>query len=128
MRTFLRAATRALNSTRVLVVSDGDGATRRALRAEASAVLGPRALWMDDHVPPWYAADYDTPSERATHARSAVEQRLCARARRFVGSLAAPSTHAICHLRQKGGRGGSGGPPPCGDALGRTLPARWAFF
>ena len=45
-------------------------------------------------------ADFDTPSERSTHARSFVELQVCARARRFVGNLAAPSTHAVCHFRE----------------------------
>ena len=125
----LRTAARMLNSTRVLVVSDvGDDSA--GLRKAGDELLGERALWMDDHVPPWYATDFDTPLERTTHARSMVELRVCARARRFVGNLAAPSTHAICNLRGSSKGGGRAGraPPGCEDALGRTLPARWAFF
>ena len=115
--------------TRVLVVSDA-GDDSAELRKASDELLGQRALWMDDHVPPWYATDIDTPLERTTHARSMVELRVCARARRFVGNLAAPSTHAICNMRgtSKGGGRAGRAPTGCEDALGRTLPARWAFF
>jgi len=120
----LRAAARMLNASRVLILADIDAAERRRLRTESEAIFEGRALWMDDFVPPWYTTDFDTPSDRATHARSAVELRLCAKANRFVGSLAAPSTHAVCHLR--GAKAAGGG--ACDDALGRALPARWGLF
>ena len=119
-RTLLAAAARSLNGTRVLVIGDGGDDARRALRAEAASALGERALWMEDHVPPWYTADFDTPLERGTHARSLVEMKLCAKAKHFVGSLAAPSTHAVCQMRGRSSQ--------CEDALGRVLPSKWLFF
>jgi hypothetical protein len=130
MQTRLRAAADVLNSTRMLVVNDGDDHARRGLRVEATAILGDRVLWVNDHVPPWYSADFDTPLESGTHAHSVVEMMLCARARHFIGSLASPSTHAVCRLRSssKGSGSRNGRTTACRDALGRTLPAKWAFF
>lgn len=120
-QSLVHAAAPMLNASRVLVVNGGlDVNARAALDIQSQKVFGGRRVVMDDLVPPWYRTDFDTPSEHATHARHFVELRLCARARRFIGNLAAPSTHAVCQMR---GRKSS-----CDDAFGRTLPPRWAFF
>ena len=56
-----------------------------------------------------------------------VESHLC-EARRFVGNLAAPSTHSICRWRAQAkassdhANGARTRSPPCKDALGRALP------
>ena len=128
----LQAAARALNATpdrqlRVLVLTDESQTRLQALRAHAERHLGAgRPLWIDDHIPKWYEADFDTPTEHDTHARSIIELHVCARARRFVGNLAAPSTHAVCQLRVasarvRGGQKSSVSPRQCIDALGRRL-------
>ena len=123
----LRMASHTLNASRVLIINDADSAARQNLRRESAAILGARAAFTDDFVPLWYATDFDTPSEHATHALAAIELRLCAKARHFMGSLAAPSTHAVCHLR--GARSaGMSKRGSCDDAFGRSLPARSALF
>ena len=136
----LREAVRALNTSgsasRVLVVSGGRRSReeRRDLKMHAERELNNRVLWLDDLVPSWYATDFDTPEERDTHARSVVESRVCARARRFIGNFAAPSTHAICHLRnaaargKHGGNGASSGRVACEDAWRRVLPTKYAWI
>ena len=70
-----------------------------------------RALWAEEHIAPWYVADYDTPATADTMARAYVEAIVCGKAERVVGSLAAPSTRALCAQRGK--------QRACDDAFGR---------
>lgn len=139
----VEAASTLLNRSvhhRVLIVNDGGSRRVAKIRALADRHLEGRAIWMDDHVPPWYTSDFDTTVEHHTHARSFVELQVCARAKTFIGSLASPSTHAVCQLRMqtksKASRVGrtlreTGSRPRCTDAFGRHLlagKARWSFF
>ena len=81
---------------------------------------------MDDHVPRWLVTDYDVPGSNRTSARAFVEMLACAKAERFIGNLAAPSTHAICsqrHAARKSSRAN------CEDALGRHFEVpRWPLY
>jgi len=132
----MRAGAQILNASstdgrarRMLIVSDVRPERMVEFRVHVDRELGgSRTLWMDDHVPHWYVADIDTPTERSTHARSFVEFQVCARSRHFVGSLAAPSTHAVCQMRasvamarNKGVRKGVGIDRRCVDAFGRRM-------
>ena len=122
----------------VFIVKDGGSGSASAsgwseLRAHAESALGWRPLSMDDHMPPWYLLDFDTPSEHDTHARALAELRVCSRARRFIGNLAAPSTHSVCQMREQSLRSKARGRSDrrgggCEDALGRTLPGGFAMF
>ena len=131
---------RSSSESMVLVVAD-DGHERYSghtprlqhpARAQAMHVLGGRAIWIDDFIPTWYSVDFDTPTEYFTSARALVELRVCARARRFVGSLSASSTHAVCRWRNEQQAkstkiNGHGRQRSCQDALGRKLPGGWQF-
>ena len=103
------AARLALPARRVLVVRHGYPAAD--VRAAAAEALGSRALWAEEHIAPWYVADYDTPATADTMARAYVEAIVCGKAERVVGSLAAPSTRALCAQRGK--------QRACDDAFGR---------
>ena len=103
------AARLVLPARRVLVVRHGYPAAD--VRAAAAEALGSRALWAEEHIAPWYVADYDTPATADTMARAYVEAIVCGKAERVVGSLAAPSTRALCAQR--------GPQRACDDAFGR---------
>lgn len=109
-------------------VSGGEGGLRRA----ATSILGRQVLQMEDVVPSWYQVDYDTPETRFTLAREYVELLVCAQAERFIGNLAAPSTHAVCSMSGRGSKGAGGGERSrerCIDALGRQIQTgQWSFY
>ena len=124
------SSTAGLPSVLVVGSSRRSGATATSeVRATAQRVFrGRTVIWMEEHVPAWYVTDYDAQAESETHARALVESRLCVKARRFVGNLAAPSTHSICRWRAQAkassdhANGARTRSPPCKDALGRALP------
>lgn len=127
----LREAALSINSTSsssyVLIVSDKNMQDTLENRKMARALLGPRAFWMDDHIPPWHEANLDTPSEKLTHARALVELLTCARASRFIGSFSAPSTLVTCLLHEQHYYSKRRGNHDydhrwCQDVLGRDMP------
>ena len=85
---------------------------------------------LEDLVPKWYRLDYDTIETTETLAREYVELLVCAQSERFIGNLAAPSTHAVCSLRGRSVRLREGRDAErCEDALGREIHfSRWHFF
>ena len=117
----VRSAAKILADSKrnVLVVSDGpedpfgSGVVMRH--------LGDRAVRMDDYVPRWLVTDYDTPGTNRTSARALVALYACAKAERFVGNVAAPSTHAVCHQRHASRKSNRSGRTGCEDALGRLV-------
>jgi len=116
----------ASRSQRVLVV----GASSQEERDRAARAL-PHSVHVGAYVPRWLVTDYDTVESNATEALAAVEAEVCAHAQRFVGNLAAASTHAICRRRRASGRrrsrqASAAGWLVCEDALGRTLPSALA--
>ena len=114
------AANRLGDSKRnVLVVSDGPEDPFGS--GEVIRHLGDRAVRMDDYVPRWLVTDYDTPRANRTSARALVALYACAKAERFVGNVAAPSTHAICHQRHASRKSNRSGRTGCEDALGRHV-------
>jgi len=117
---------------RLLIINGGDPSKSRSLQTVAEGYFGGRVLWIDDHIPEWLTADFDTYSEYYTHARNLIELHVCSRAQRFVGTLASSSTHAVCQLRDAAASHTSSGAKAkrCADALGRRLVAgaHWSFF
>ena len=122
----MRAAVGRLGDSqrKVLVVSDAPSDAQA--RAVAARHLPGRSLWMDEHVPRWLVTDYDLPSSNRTSARAMIELLTCAKGERFVGNVAAQSTHTVCsqrHASRKSSRS------TCEDAFGRqVVPPRWSFF
>lgn len=93
--------------------------------AGALAALG-RTVRAVDLVPPWLVVDFDVVGSNGTEALAAVEMEVCAHAQRFVGNLAAASTHRICRRRRtidrrRASKAPARGSQACQDALGRTL-------
>ena len=118
------AAKRVGNSKRnVLVVSDSPDDPLAS--SGVMQHLGKRAVRMDDYVPRWLVTDYDMPGSNRTSARALVELYVCAKAELFVGNVATPSTHAVCHQRHASRKSnlmsGKSGRAGCEDALGRHV-------
>jgi hypothetical protein len=114
-----RAAASKLEGSKrsVMVVSDGQEDLRRSVAAQH---FDGRAVWMDDYIPRWLVTDYDMPGSNRTSARALVELLACAKAERFLGNVAAPSTHAVCHHRHASRKAGpKSNRMACEDALGR---------
>ena len=128
----VRAAADTLAEERrsVLVINVDSPAAQAAAR-----LLAGRVVRLEELVPPWYMADFDSVGSSATPAREAVELQVCAHAERFIGNLAAPSTNEVCFLRstelQLQSRGTQGPKRSlllwksgwCEDAFARQLPS-----
>ena len=127
---FIRAAARRLRNPRRQVLILGSSARTPGLYDEASRLFSGRLINIEDIMPAWYRVDYDTPETVETLAREYVEVSVCAQAERFVGNLAAPSTHAVCALSGRGVRNYAGRDVErCEDALGREIQlSKWHFF
>ena len=115
------AATRlSSRSERVLVV----GALPNDANRERARRLPWQAIFVDEYLPRWLVTDYDTVESNATEALAAVEAEVCAHGQRFVGNLAAASTHWICRRRramEKRRSKRANGWHACEDALSRSF-------